>query len=228
MIATLPRQPRLASTVRAGLLVAALGGDARAEDEVAGALEIGVRHEPVNHLKLAVSGQVRLDGLSRVQSWLPEAQVVYEPWKHLALGTGYRLIYERDEQDYFELAHRLHIQTGLAFKIAPLHTKLKYRLRLQDRFARTEGEPTEHQPRLRNALELSYSNWSWSTPVISGEHYLALDRLADGPTRRWRFMLGLEHEIGAAELELYYRVDLRVNDADPNRHMVGVGMQWEL
>jgi hypothetical protein len=104
---------------------------------------------------------------------------------------------------------------------------LKYRLRLQDRLERTEGEPAEHQPRLRNALELSYTHWSFASPFASAEHYLALDRFSDEPTRRWRFMLGLAHDMGPAELELYYRLDVRVNDADPNRHMLGVGMQWE-
>jgi hypothetical protein len=223
-----PRRTAFRIGARAGLLLAALGGQALAADEVVGALELGVRHEPVRHLKLALGGQVRLEDFSRVQSWLPEAQIFYEPWKHLTLGSGYRLIYERNELDDFEVAHRLHVQAGLSFKIPPIHTKLRYRLRLQDRFERTQGEPTEHQPRLRNALELSHTRWSFASPFISAEHYLALDRLSDEPTRRWRFMLGLEHESGPAEVELYYRLDVRVNDADPDRHMLGIGVQWEL
>jgi hypothetical protein len=216
-----------AISICASLILPPFSGQARAAEDVVGAIEFGVRHEPVHHLKLALSGQVRLEDFSEVQSWLPEAQIFYEPWKHLTLGSGYRLIYERNGQGDFEVAHRLHVQAGVSFKITPLHTKLKYRLRLQNRFERTEGEPTEHQPRLRNALELSYTHWSFASPFVSAEHYRALDDLSDEATRRWRFMLGLEHEIGPAELELYYRLDVRVNDADPNRHMLGVGMQWE-
>lgn len=209
------------------MLTAAFGGDARADD-VVGAFELGVRHEPLKRLKLGVGAQVRLDDFSRVESLLPEAQISYEPWKkHLTLGTGYRLIYQRDDQDYFEVAHRVHVQAAFSFQVAR-HAKLKYRLRLQDRLVRTEGEPTDHQPRLRNALELSGWAWSIATPFVSVEHYLALDRLSDDPTRRWRFMLGLQHDLGWAGLELYYRYDLRVNDNDPDRHMIGVGMQWEL
>jgi hypothetical protein len=230
LIASLSSRRRFTSRVGvcAGLLVAAFSSQARAKDEVVGAIDLGVSYEPVQQLRLALSGQVRLEDFFEIQSWLPEAQIFYEPWKHLTLGTGYRLIYERNGQGDFEVAHRLHVQAGLSFKIAPIHTKLKYRLRLQDRFERTVGEPTEHQPRLRNALELSYTHWSFASPFVSVEHYLALDHLSDDPTRRWRFMLGLEHEIGPAELGLYYRLDVRVNDTDPNRHMLGVGMQWQL
>jgi hypothetical protein len=101
-------------------------------------------------------------------------------------------------------------------------------LRLQDRIERTLGEPTDHSPRLRNALELSYSGWSIATPLVSGEHHLALDRLSDEPTRRWRVTAGVERDLGPSELELYYRLDLTPNDDDPNRHMIGVGLRWEL
>jgi hypothetical protein len=90
------------------------------------------------------------------------------------------------------------------------------------------GEPTDHDPTLRNALELSRTAWALLKPFTSVEHYLSLDELADHPTRRWRFMLGVQRELGAAELELCYRFDVTVANDDPNRHMIGLGMRLDL
>jgi hypothetical protein len=198
-------------------------------NEAVGALELGIRHELVKDLDVAVGAQLRLDeGFSRVERWMPEAAIGYELIKPLTVGTGYRLIYARNESGDFEVAHRVHVQAALSFKLKPLGAKLKYRLRLQDRFERRVGEPTEHRPQLRNALELSYTDWVLLTPFVSGEHYLGLDRLDDEPTRRWRLMLGVQHEIGPAELELYYRFDVPVGSDDPNRHMIGLGVRFDI
>jgi hypothetical protein len=198
-------------------------------DEVVGALELGVRHELVKDLAVAAGGQLRFgEGLSRLDRLMPEIALRYELIKPLTIGTGYRLIWARNGANDFEVAHRAHVQAALSFKMKPLGAKLGYRLRLQDRFVRRVGEPTEHQPRLRNALELSYADWALLTPFVSGEHYLGLDRLDDEPTRRWRLMLGMQHELGPAELELYYRFDVPVGNDDPNRHMIGLGMRFDL
>jgi hypothetical protein len=198
-------------------------------DEVVGALELGVRHELAKSLDLSGGVQLRLDeGFSRIERWMPEAAVGYELFKPLTIGTGYRLIYARNARGDFEIAHRVHLQAALSFKLKPIGSKLEYRLRLQDRFERHVGEPTDHDPSLRNALELSHTAWERLKPFISGEHYLSLDELADNPTRRWRFMLGVQRELGAAELELYYRFDVTVGDDDPNRHMIGLGMRLDL
>jgi hypothetical protein len=198
-------------------------------DEVVGALELGVRHEIVKALDLSGGVQLRLDdGFSRIERWMPEVAIGYEIVKPLTIGTGYRLIYARNGRGDFEIAHRLHVQAALSFKVKPLGAKIKYRLRLQDRFERHVGEPTEHESTLRNALELSHTAWAILKPYISGEHYLALDELGDHPTRRWRFMLGVQHPIGAAELEVYYRLDVPVGNDDPNRHMIGFGMRLDI
>lgn len=222
----------LCSRSLVGACVSALfllpGKSARA-DEVVEVLSLGVRHELVKDLDLAGGVQLRLDGgFSRVERWLPEATIEYRLVKPLTLGAGYRSSYARNGRGEFELAHRVHVQAGLGFKLKPMGAKLKYRLRLQDRFERNEGEPTEHQPTLRNALELSYTDWQLLRPFISAEHYLALDELVEEPTRRWKFILGVQHDWGPVGLELYYRLDLRVANDDPNRHMIGLGMRLEL
>jgi hypothetical protein len=206
------------------MLIAANAG----ADEVVGALELGVRHEIVKSLDLSGGLQLRLDeGFSRIERWMPELAISYELVKPLTIGAGYRLIYARNGRGEFEIAHRVHLQAALSLELKPLGVKLKYRSRLQDRFERRVGEPTDHQPTLRNALELSQTSWGCLRPFISGEHYLSLDELADSPTRRWKFMLGVEEEVGAAELELYYRLDVPVAQDDPNRHMIGLGMRLD-
>jgi hypothetical protein len=198
-------------------------------DEVLGALELGIRHELVKAVDLSGGVQLRLDeGFSRIERWMPEMAIGYEIVKPLTIGTGYRLIYARNARGDFEIAHRVHLQGALSLKLKPLGAKLKYRLRLQDRFERHVGEPTDHQPTLRNALELSHAAWALLKPFISGEHYLSLDELEGNPTRRWKFMLGAQHEVGAAELEVYYRLDVPVGNDDPNRHMIGLGMRLDI
>lgn len=122
----------------------------------------------------------------------------------------------------------MHLQAAVSLKMKSLGAKVKYRLRLQDRFERNVGEPTEHQPTLRNALELAYTRWALLEPFVSGEHYLALDELDTDPTRRWRLMLGVGRELGPAELELYYRLDVPVGSANPIRHMIALGMRVDL
>jgi hypothetical protein len=212
----------------AGALFTLVGGNAQA-DEVVGALELGLRHEVVDNLSLSGGVQLRLDeGFSRIERWMPEAAIGYEIIKPLTVAGGYRLIYSRNSRGDFEVAHRVHLQAALSFKLKPIGSKLKYRLRVQDRFERNVGEPTEHQTTLRNALELSYTEWTLIRPFISGEHYLALDDWDGDPTRRWRLMLGVQREIGPAELELYYRLDVPVGTDDPNRHMIGLGMRVDL
>jgi len=215
----------IACSSAALLLVAKNAG----ADELLGALELGLRHELVQDVDLSGDVQLRLDeGLSRIERWMPELAIGYEIGRPLTIGAGYRLIYARNARGDFEIAHRLHLQAALSFKLKPLGAKLKYRLRLQDRFERQVGEPTEHQPTLRNALELSHTAWAFLKPFVSGEHYLSLDELEDSPTRRWKFMLGVQHEVGAAELELYYRLDVPVGNDDPNRHMIGLGMRIDI
>lgn len=206
-----------------------LVGENAGADEVLGALELGLRHEIVPAVDLSGGVQLRFDeGFSRIERWMPEVAIGYELVKPLTLGTGYRLIEARNANGDFEIAHRVHLQGALSFKLKPLGSKLKYRLRVQDRFERQVGEPTEHRPTLRNALELSHTAWTLLKPFISGEHYLSLDELAHNPTRRWKLMLGAQHELGAAELELYYRLDVPVGDDDPNRHMIGLGMRLDI
>jgi hypothetical protein len=211
-----------------GLLASTLSAGARAD--VVGALAMGLRHEPLKDLRFDLAGQLRLDeAMSRLERFMPEVGVGYEPIKPLSLGTGYRLIYARNGAGDFELAHRVHVQAGLATKLKVIHSKLKYRLRLQDRFERTEGEPTDHDPALRNGLALSYTKLHLFDPFVSAEHYLALDRLDDEPTRRWRFMIGAERDFGASELTLYYRYDLRPGDDDePYRHLIGLELRYDL
>jgi hypothetical protein len=211
-----------------GALLLLPGRDAHA-DEVVAALELGVRHQLVKAVDLSGGLQLRLDdGFSRVERLLPEAAIDYELSKQLSVGGGYRLIYARNGRGDFESAHRVHLQGSLSFKLKPLGAKLKYRLRLQDRFERHVGEPADHQPTLRNALELSHTGWKPLKPFLSAEHYLALGELADPATRRWKLLFGVQQELGRAELELYYRLDLPVGNDDPNRHIIGLGMRLDL
>lgn len=219
---------RLRAVARAGAVFLLVARNAVA-DEVVGALELGVRHELVKAVDVSGGVQLRVDeGFSRIERWMPEAAIRYELIKPLSIGTAYRLSYARNARGDFEIAHRAYVQAALSFRLKPLGAKLRYRLRLQDRFERHVGEPTDHRPTLRNALELSHTAWASLTPYLSGEHYLALDDLEDNPTRRWRVMLGIQHEFGAAELELYYRLDVRVGNDDPNRHMIGLGLRLDL
>jgi hypothetical protein len=219
---------RLRVAASAGAVCMLVAGNAGA-DEVLGALELSLRHELVKAVDVTGGVQLRLDqGFSRIERWMPEAAMGYQLLKPLTIGTGYRLIYARNARGDFEIAHRAHLQAALSFKLKPLGAKVKYRLRLQDRFERHVGEPTVHRPTLRNALELSHTAWLSLKPYLSGEHYLSLDELEDNPTRRWRFMLGVQHEVGVAELDLYYRLDLPVGNDDPNRHMIGLGIRLEL
>ena len=219
-------RPAVLTSAGAVLLLMTLSARA---DELQGALELGVRHELVKDLDISGGVQLRLDdGFSRIERWMPEVGVGYEIIKPLTVAGGYRLIYSRNSRGDFEIAHRVHLQAALSFTLKPIGSKLKYRLRLQDRFERNVGEPTEHQPTLRNALELSYTEWTLIRPFISGEHYLALDDWDGDPTRRWRLMLGVRREFGPAELELYYRLDVPVGSDDPNRHMIGLGMRVDL
>jgi len=219
-------RPHVLACAGAALLL--LGKGARA-DEVQGAIELGLRHEVVKDLDISGGVQLRLDeGFTRIERWMPEVSIGYQIIKPLTIGAGYRLIYSRNSSGDFEIAHRVHVQAALSFKLKPLGSKLRYRLRLQDRFERNVGEPTEHQPTLRNALELSYTDWALLQPFVSAEHYLALDELDTEPTRRYKFMLGLQRDIGAAQLEVYYRLDVPGSNDDPKRHMIGVGMRLEL
>ncbi len=219
---------RLPLVARARALLMLVAGTAGA-DEVVGAVELGVRRELVKDVDVSGGVQLRLDErFSRVERWLPEVAIGYELGKPLTIAAGYRLIYARNGRGDFEIAHRGHVQAALSFKLKPLDAKLRFRLRLQDRFERNVGEPTDHRPTLRSALELSHTGWAFMRPFISGEHSLALDELADRPTRRWRMMVGAQREVGLAQLELYYRLDVRVGNDRPNRHMIGLGMRLDL
>lgn len=211
-----------------GVVVALAAGNASAGDALQ-ALEVDVRYQPVKALDVSGGLQVRIDeGFSRIERWLPESSIHYQIAKPVTLGTGYRLIYARNARGDLEIAHRVHLQTALTYKLKPFDAKLKYRLRLQDRFVRQVGEPTDHRPTLRNGLELSYEAWTFAEPFASAEHYLALDDLADDPTRRWKLMLGARSEVGSTQFELYYRLDLRGGSDARNRHIVGLGMRLDI
>jgi hypothetical protein len=189
--------------------------------------ELGLRYRVVKGLRLKFDAHFRFDeNLSATESLAPEIAMSYRVWKYLRLETGYRALFvpvESREPTYTDTFHRFHFDLRFRYRIKPV--TLRYRLRYQEQF----GEPWTDHPDLvarhavRNRLGAEVKTAVGLVPFLSAEIFV---RIADpdGPLHKWRATLGVEYEIDAHAIALFYRFEDMLDDPeDPSRHILGLG-----
>jgi hypothetical protein len=127
----------------------------------------GVKSDLPWNLQIEAVQNLRWDqGMSELESVLPEAGLEIEPLDWIGAGVGYRYISERSKSGDMEKGHRYHIQLGLKHSLGPVG--VSYRLRYQ---RKNELDEEEIGERIRNRFGLKYSTETAFTPYASTELY---------------------------------------------------------
>jgi hypothetical protein len=188
--------------------------------------ELGISTSLSKRWTLAFDQHLRFDqDISRVDSVMPEAAATYRVRKWLRVGAGYRLQYTRDGDDELVLRHRFHALVRARYDLGDV--RLQYRIQYQEQL-RPDAKD-EHRHTLRNRIEATYRHFEQWSPGASFETFHAIDKGDLVHTDKLRIKAGLEHDRNHWALELYYCAELPVEDAfDPVRHIVGVGVHYDL
>lgn len=219
------RSLRVSLLILCALAILAPARRAHAQSDSQLWLEGGVAHD-VGRVTLAFDQHLRFDdGMSRVGSIMPEPGLSLRVKRWLRLGTSYRLQYERNRDGVFETRHRVHVWGRARKDLGKV--RLEYRLQVQEQIRPDDNELYRHG--LRNRATLSYRGKPRWTPAGSIELHHDLDNGDAIHLDKIWLTVGVEHQLGRYDLELYYRAELpQARAADPTLHILGLGAHVEL
>jgi hypothetical protein len=170
----------------------------------------GVKVELPHEFEVGYVQNVRWDqGMSQLESILPEAVVEFEPLSWLSLGTVYRYNAERSKSGDLEYGHRVLMVAGAEHEWGSI--ELSYRLGYQ---IKNELDEEELDKRIRNRIGLKYDTDTAFTPYTAIELYTE----PDAPSwvhKKYRVTAG-----GAAEIidnhrfKIGYRMQSEMDDGD--------------
>lgn len=207
------------------LLVAAPPTPAEADTQLW--TELALEHDLTRRWSLMFEQHVRFDAdVSRVGSVMPEPSVSYRVEKWFRVGAGYRLEYERNNDDELVARHRAYVFTRLRKDLGDV--RLDHRLQLQEQWRPDANRVNRHT--VRNRGEVSYGGLGAFTPVASVETHHILGE--DGNTihlgKLW-LTAGVDWERDRLGVGVFYRLVTAQHDPnDPTGHVVGLGVGYEI
>ena len=189
--------------------------------------EAGIKHRFSKKYRLDFNQHFRFDNnLESIDSISPELAFRYRIKKWINLKAGYRFIASRERSGsslYFDLWHRLFLDTSLSFDVKAI--ELSYRFRFQEQLGNPKGEGiTRYKHTFRNRIKATLNIFKDIFPFLSGELYLRAND-NDGVLHKLRGTLGAEYKgLKSHDFELFYRIEKMLSDAnDPLAHIVGFG-----
>ncbi|MBN2498940.1 MAG: DUF2490 domain-containing protein [Deltaproteobacteria bacterium] len=210
--------------------MALLAPRARASSDFQLWSELGVRYRFAKRWQLKVDAHLRFDeNLSATRSLAPECAISYRVWKYMRLEAGYRSVIEpieSRERTYADTWHRFFVDLRFRYRIKPVTLRLRLRGQEQFGWPWKNGEELNVRHTLRQKLGAEWKTGCGLVPLLSGELFV---RLADpdGALHKWRLTAGLDYELGAHLLGLFYRLEDVIDDPEePVRHILGLGYHF--
>lgn len=210
-----------------GVLVFALlaPGLAHAADEELW-LRAGVRYHATKRLHVDLDQNVRFTlGPSQTAYVAPDLSVSYEVWKRLRFSAGYRYIERRNPLDRFVTWHRVYADARGKFRLGDF--RVTNRLRFQNEAS--SDFSAQDRTSLRDELLLGYKVNDNLEPYAGVELFYNF-RGADGRGfQQYRLEAGLEYSIGSHEVQIEYRFENEVLDAnDVSRNLIVFSYRFDI
>jgi hypothetical protein len=190
--------------------------------------ELGIRHDLDKKVTLSFDQHVRFDAdVSRIGSAMPEPGVSYRVEKWLRAGVGYRYEYERNNNDELVSRHRAYAWARVRRVVADV-VQLSYRFQLQEQW-RPDANPVNRHT-VRNRGDAAYLGLGALVPGVSVETHHILNE--EGNTihlgKVW-LTAGLEWERDALGVDVFYRlITGQYDSSEPNGHVIGLGVHYEI
>jgi hypothetical protein len=217
---------RSALAVACALFASSLVRAGHAETDRQLWLSAGVAWHPSKPIELAFDQHLRFaEDVSELDRVMPELTFGYRALAWLKLGAGYRFSRQRNNDDEWVYRHRLHAEARPSVRWQRFGAE--YRLRYQEQLRGIDAsEGGRHT--LRQRVKLRYHWSSDFTSYAAGEAFLALGGEDGTRITETEWTLGLSLELGASELDLFYRLELPTDDDEPVLHIIGLGYSYEL
>lgn len=189
--------------------------------------ELALKHDLSKRWSLTFEQHLRFDAdISRVGSIMPEPSVSYRVRKWFRVGGGYRLEYERNNDDELVARHRAYVFTRLRKDLGDV--RLDHRLQLQEQWRPDANRVNRHT--VRNRGEISYAGLGAITPVASVETHHILGE--DGNTihlgKVW-VTAGVDWDHDRLGIGVFYRlVTGQYDPNDPDVHVLGLAVGYEI
>lgn len=180
-------------------------------------------------LRLRVHRKVQIDiepglrfdeNMTHLDRVLPDFTLGVRALDWLRLSVGYRLTWVNDNNP--DVRHRLYADARFADAVGAFAwvTRVRYQAGVRS------GEPTRHT--LRALFQVGVRNDSALTPYASTEIFTDVGHGSGPSARAWRGTAGLEIETRRHELDVYYRIEVPLNDStDPTLHILGLSYGYE-
>lgn len=214
---------RIAAAVVAPLLALASATPASAESQLW--LESGIGASPARRVDVDATAQVRLDrDLTRFGALLPEVGARYRVERWLRVGGGGRLEYERNSAG--ELVLRGRASTDARVRVDVHRLRLAYRLMVVEQFRPSSGNQLRSV--LRNRVDVAYRGSRALRPWGGIELFHVLDDLDRLQYDRTRITAGTAYDSDHEEVEVFVRVEVHADPAEPTYAILGLGYHYEL
>lgn len=180
-------------------------------------LAAGIKYKLRDKLKLNYTQHLRFqEGASELKSLMPALALSFRLHRNVKVATGYRYAYKRTGGD-FDNRHRLHADALTSYALGDF--KASYRLRFQNTFKEDETKGVA-----RNRLGLKYRINGSTTGAASVETF---NDLSAG-FQTLRMTVGVEREISAQDVSLFYRYESPSDETEDRLHILGIGFDLSL
>jgi hypothetical protein len=158
---------------------------------------------------------------------MPEGGLHHKLKKWLRFGVGYRLQYQRDNDDEMVMRHRFHAYGKLRKDLGDL--RAEWRLQVQEQLR--PGEMTEDSSRhsMRNRADLSWRAHKRWIPGAAAEVFHAIDDGDPIHTDKVWLTADLAYDRKDYTVDVFYRAEVPIEDTDdPLLHILGLGVHYDL
>lgn len=188
-------------------------------------LESGIGGSPARRVDVDATAQVRFDqDISRFAAFLPEVSARYRLERWLRVGGSGRLEYERDSAG--ELVVRSRVAADARARVDVRRVRLAYRLMVVEQFRPTSGNQLRSV--LRNRVDVGYRGAGALRPWGGIEWFHVLDDLDQMELDRTRITAGTAYDADDREVEVYLRLEIHADPAEPTFAILGLGYHYEL
>ncbi|MBA3503276.1 MAG: DUF2490 domain-containing protein [Myxococcota bacterium] len=188
-------------------------------------VEAGAGTNITKRVEVDLGPQVRFDqDMSRFAAFLPEVNIRYRAKRWLRVGGGYRLEYERDNNDELVVRHRVSVDVRLRTELGA--ARVDYRAMLMEQVRHDTGDP--YRAVIRNRLDVSYRAFRPWIPYAGVESFHLLGDFDELTYHKLRLSLGVLRGGREHDLEMFLRAELHADDRDPTFYIVGLGYHYQL
>lgn len=171
------------------------------------------------------------ENMSRLHLVAPEFALKYGATDWLVLESGYRYLYERDNDGLYQHRNRIFANARLRPVVGPFGFEFRAQWQKEYRDELDDGTPRRQVLRLR--AKVKYRDESPLRPYASVESFRRLDDadpdISGGTLTALRWTLGAEWRSGAWEYDLHYHLITPQHDLErATRHILAVGFRFDL